>query len=432
MMSNLQESTNISLNHSIQGKHNLDCGNFIKWLSIRGIFPGLLIGLTLNQQAWSDVLSLIGRTTLWITILAAAVIVLSTLRQKRWILFVIGFILLSKVGRVVVGDESIFASVYNISIGILYCGAGAAVALQNSRLIYRQVMLFCLLSIPLMILQILGVGEWPYFLRGEFINYIAVPTLFVDENIIITSFQSRPSGLLYTNVFTVIIIMFALALHYGRIKTRKLTLGDVVLCAITVLAMAKTAFLTFAVIILWLLIRGDSWKRQKIIKVTVLFFALMTVYAFFFPGNFTYNTSWNLFRTNFIMRASALDARMRGNTLSEITIQDSEGIPHKYILGDDPQSGYGVIGDMLPYMIVAAFFILPLLYRGFKKLRRHGPELTNSTILSLFVVILIPITASFWGVVIIWFIAGFGLLPLFLLLNPYSFRPPLKYSVRRQ
>ncbi|MBN1636145.1 MAG: hypothetical protein JW920_06495 [Deltaproteobacteria bacterium] len=396
-------------------------------MSIRGIFPGILIGLTLNQQAWSVVLHLIGRTTLWFTTLAAAVIVLSTFRQKRWILFVISFILLSKAGRVVIGDDSIFASLYNVSIGVLYCGAGAAVVLQNSRLIYRQVMLFSLLSIPLMILQILGFWEWPYFLRGEFNNYIAAPTLFVDENIIIKSFQSRPSGLLYTNVFTVIIIMFALALHYGRIKTRKLILGDVLLCAFTVLAMAKTAFLAFAVIILCLLICGDSWKRQKMIKVTALFFALVTVYAFFFPGNFTYNTSWNLLRTNFIMRVSALDARMRGNTLSEITIQDSEGVPHEYILGDDPQSGYGEIGDMLPYVIVAAFFILPLWYRGFKKLRCHRPELTDSTILSLFVVILIPITASFWGSVIIWFIAGFGLLPLFLLLNPYSFRPPLKY-----
>jgi len=249
----------------------------LKWLSLRWIFPGLLISSTCNQQEKYNLLMVIGSVTSILNVMAAIVIAWFVFRKKSLILLVIFGFLLTKTGRIVFGDQSYFLGGYIIFVGILFCIAGSVAAFQFSRLIYRQVILFCLFSIPLMLLQLIGVGEWTQFHRTDIDNLeyglTQFPTLFVGvNNVVINGLQVRPSGFCWANNFLSIVIMFALGLHYGKLKSHKITWKDAVLCAITVLAMAKIVFLAFGVIILWLLIFGESWKKKRIIKNILLFF----------------------------------------------------------------------------------------------------------------------------------------------------------------
>ena len=159
--------------------------------------------------------------------------------------------------------------------------------------------------------------------------------------------------------------------------------------------MAKIVFLTLAAITCWLLIVGNRRKKLRMIRVMILFFILMAVYAFFFPGVFAYTTSWDLLRKNFLIRAADFFAAMQGNILTEITLKNIEGDPHLIKLGGGHESGYAQIARMLPYLFIAVLVMFPLFRRGVKKLRHRFPELTDSTILMLFVLCLLPLITSF-------------------------------------
>lgn len=437
--------------------HWFEHNKFIRWLSVRCIFFGMLFSATFNQQENFPLLLGVGRVSFWFTLMAMVVLVWSTFRNKLWIVITIFAFLVSKAGRIAFGANSLFLLPYICFSGILFCAAGAAVAFTERKLIYRQVMLFCLLSIPLMVLQLAGVGEWTQVLRTDSHNLSyglrQFPTLFVSSaDVVITTLQARPSGFCWSNNFLSIVIAFALGLHFGRLKSASLAWNDLVLCTISTLAMAKIVFLIFAVITAVLLICGESWKRRRMAKVTALLLLCLGAHSFFFPGVFAYTTSWELLQRNFQGRLSDLarssvdkgDARAtvvegtlpkshssskmeetRGPGLSEPSdlalaapdqrpLNDLAGVPHLGI-----ESGYAKIANALPYLGIVVFLILPFFLDGFKKLEEHFPHLKDSTLLSLLVLLLLPLSTTFLEGAFFWFIAGFALLPLFLIKSHY-------------
>lgn len=395
----------------------------LKWLSLRWIFPGLLISSTCNQQEKYNLLMVIGSVTSILNVMAAIVIAWFVFRKKSLILLVIFGFLLTKTGRIVFGDQSYFLGGYIIFVGILFCIAGSVAAFQFSRLIYRQVILFCLFSIPLMLLQLIGVGEWTQFHRTDIDNLeyglTQFPTLFVGvNNVVINGLQVRPSGFCWANNFLSIVIMFALGLHYGKLKSHKITWKDAVLCAITVLAMAKIVFLAFGVIILWLLIFGESWKKKRIIKNILLFFSLMVSYALFFPGVFLYNTSLSLWYKNFMGRKIDFIRSISANPMFLKAGLDNNTMPQ--VSGHE--SGYAEIATVLPYLSVVGLFIVIYLIKGLKKMRYRFPDLKNTSVLIFLVLILMPLITSFLQTNFFWFVAGFAFLPIFLLMGSKYFQ----------
>lgn len=400
----------------------------LKSFSIMWLLPGLLIGGTLNQQFWSNTLLIIGRIASASSMLAAAIIVWSTYREKKWPLAIFAGIIISKVGRIMMGDSSGFSALYTVFLALLFCFAGAAIAFEKKQVIYRQVIFFCLISIPVMIMQLTGLSEWTQILRPELHgseSIAQVPTLFVAyQNVTIITSQARPAGLFWANVFLSIIIMFGLGLHYGRIKTNRLIWQDFVLCAIAVLAMAKIVFLTFFVIVGWRFLTGDSFQKQKIKKVIILFFSLCFLYAIFFPGIFAFTTSADLLVKNFKGRVHDLTFTMESKSTESIdhVDQKSKSIDH--------ESGYAsLVEKSLPYFIIALFFLIPFYLKGFKELKIKFPYLKDPTMLLLFVVLLIPLITSFIEGAVFWFIAGFAFLPLLLnagLINTYNASPDVE------
>ena len=392
-------------------------------LSAYGLFPSLLISSSLIQPGFPFLFNLVGQLASIFSIMAACVIVYLSFREKHLILLIIGGVLMMKSARILIGDENIYILLgYTLITGFLFCLAGAAIALHKSNLLYCQVMFFCLISIPLLIFQVAGIGKWAWVFRLEFYqgDLTLVPTVFQNNTDIIAA-QVRPGGFLYTNVFLAAVILLALGLHFGRIAKHRSMINDAVLCAIIVLAMAKIVFLAFGLFTFWFLIFGDGQKRKRMLRILFFFSFFSACYAFFFPAAFAYNTSWPQAKINFLMRLHGMTARIQGYTLTEMQYEDESG-QRIYRLGDDPQSGYGTIGMALPYLAVAALLMLPFYIKQFRNLKRYFPELKDQARLFLVLAALGPISASITGANIYWFLMGFGLLPLFLALKPYAFQ----------
>jgi len=399
----------------------------LRLLSMKWLMPGMLISGVCNQQEKYDVLLIVGQATGWLNVLAAIAITWSFFRNKSWLMMVILGLLLSKSGRIVIGDTSTFLIIYTIFLAILFCAAGIVVASERPGLIKKQMMIFCMLSVPIMLLQLTGVSEWTQLLRTDFHGEDSItqfPTLFVDEeDLVITTFQARPAGFLYANNFLSLPVMFALGLYYGRNKTNKLTLNDMVLCAIVVLSMAKIVFLTLAVITLWILIAGDLQKKIKMVKVMLLLSFMIGVYSVFFPGVFAYNTSLYNAYVNFTIRRMDLSTSMSGDVLSEIQLENQEGDLYTKTLQGEHESGYAIIAGILPYLLIGVLSLFPLYLKRLRKLRCRSGKMADSALLILFAIALSPLAASFIEGTLYWFIAGFAFLPLFI-----AFKSPTFYT----
>jgi hypothetical protein len=216
--------------------------------------------------------------------------------------------------------------------------------------------------------------------------------------------------------------MFALGLHFGRIQSDKLTWGDVALCVITVLAMAKIVFLTFVILVLWSYFFGDQLKKRRMKKVTASLLCSAMIYAVFFPGVFAYNTSVESLVNNF--KGRFYDLAMTAESKSIKKIDNTEPIsssPGRLNHADQipksagHESGYASIAEnALPYLMIALFFLIPFYLKGFNELNVMFPEYKDTTLVLLFVVLLMPLITSFLEGAVFWFIAGFAFLPLLL------------------
>jgi len=411
----------------------------VKSISVRLIFPALVIAMVVGNQLWKFGPFYIGQMISWGVDCAAAVIVVSRFRNKVWPLVLLACIILTRAsGSGYEGNQPVDTA-YLVFLNVLFCAAGAVVASRRINLVYRQVFWICLLCTPLMLLQMLGVGEWTQFLATEGGPGVQpqFPTLFVgNDDLTFSVIQGRPSGFLHSNNFLSIILLFALALHYSNTKTRKLNWRDLVLCTMVVLAMAKSVFLIFSAMVVWMLMFGDGRQRLRISKVVLLIFALFGLYALLFPGLFASNMSLYHLTFGFFVRANDFLAHLDDDSfLKESLVPYFEGTPTAdWETAAAGLSGYTHALTILPYLIIGFVFLIPLFLMGFRKLRLRFPELRNTAPLTLFVVILYPAAVPFFSAQIYWFIAGFALLPLFVLLQPRYFRrkPPRLWLFIRQ
>jgi hypothetical protein len=413
--------------------------NDLLWISVRGIFPGIIIGSLFIQQLDSPVFLFLGQIAFWLNITAAFIISLFYLKKKAGVLILIILLFFFKVGRIFAGESSTFLLLYTLSLCCLFGVAGGLVLFHHSKIIYKQVTIFCWISIPLMLLQLIGAGEWTQFFRTDLpqtIGKIQCSTLFVDkDNIQILALQARPAGFCFANNFLSLIIMFALALHYGLRTSSKISLNDIGLCLIMVLAMAKICFLTFFIFVLWFLLFGSWKKKMRMVKVSVLFFFVIFLYAFMFPGVFEYNTSFSNIRLNFILRALDLNKSIGGNVflrsvLDQINVSgdDINRIEQEHQRGEH-ESGYATIGKALKLLAVIICINFPLYFMSAKKFIVFYPGFKDLLILFILLLFLMPLITSFISGPVFWFIAGFSFIPIILFLDSVRFQITQKQYV---
>ena len=388
------------------------------------LFPGMVIAMSLGNQPFETAMVL-GQIAWLANDLAAVLIVRSALRHKRWVFLLVTSVLAAKVLRIATGSGLAETSYIGL-LNVLFCVSGLIVAFQRPTLVYRQVMVFLLLSLVAMVFQVTGAGAWTmmFTTHGEGNLTEPVSTLFVQAaDLDYLLVQGRPAGLSYANVVLSLIILFGFALHFPRTR-RAFWWGSALLCAVAVFSMAKIAFVGFVltgVLVLWF---GGRPQRMRMLRAGALFIVILGLYAVLFPGLFSTNLSGDSLGASFFFRANDIMAALNPDIpFGVVRAPYFEGTPYFSNLEEGEfVSGYAslivsIYRNLIP--IAGALTLgIGLFVVGFRRLKRRFPALTLRVVLVIAIIGLFPATHPIWAAPIYWFMAGLGSLPIVYWLRP--------------
>ena len=121
------------------------------------IFTPLLLIINLGLGSQADPLTIVGfplnEIVNWIVILGAAIVVRSTYRSSLWPVILIALIISVKMASVVFGRPQDIEFLYRIFLLILFIALGNIYIYKYLDLVYKQVMIICLINAIIMIFQ---------------------------------------------------------------------------------------------------------------------------------------------------------------------------------------------------------------------------------------------------------------------------------------
>jgi hypothetical protein len=418
----------------IKIKNNLlkyihDGSNLAKWL-----LPGLIAVTVISNQPWAIAPVPIGQMIGWLINLLAVFFVFSVVgRNLRFIAFILGLIA-AKVFTILYPSDAILNTMYYFLAGCMFSFIGALVCFRYPRLIYKQIMIICLINVFFMLLQIIGVGAWTQFLTTHGVGIedskIPMATLFVKNiSSAVSVMQRRPAGLLYANQFLSLILLFGIAVNFSYSGNR-FKWGTLIICIMMVLAMAKIAFLGFVIIFLLLLILGTPGQKSEIFKTLIYIPFVLFLYYIFFPGLFVKNLSLQAVKWSFFIRLNDMvNTLPETNIAKESLLESLFSTPKPEVSLNAHVSGYSEIMPILPYLVIIMLMLLPFYCESLYKIRQRFPYFVWTSIFTLVAITIFPYICTIWKSQLYWFFAGFGLLPLFFLFKPKYFQQVQKAAV---
>lgn len=397
--------------------------HIFRWVSFRIILPSIIMGTILNQQENSPTLLLLGQVISLFATSSAIIIALTSFRYNKFTIILVIGLLFSRFCRILSPNFTLPEIIYIITYCLLFCISGAITIINHKKLIFKQLMIICIISIPWMIAQMIGLSESTQFLRTDLHGpheITQVPTLFMDsDNVIITTLQARPAGFVYANNYLSLIIVFAMALHFGLMRKPYLTNTDFILCIIMVLAMAKIVFLTFGTMIIWRVTSGAKYIRRRVYRIVVLFSIFIGIYAYLFPGLFAYNLSVQNAAKNMGMRILDLNTALGGNYFLEMILnQFGDVSSYTSTIVSSHESGYAKLGMKLYWIIPLIILILPFFIKGYRFIKQKFPQSKDLIITCCILMVLIPLITPFTESAMYWFSVGIAASPILLIFGP--------------
>lgn len=395
---------------------------FLVELAVRLMFPCLIFGITFVQnpalRSESFVLELttvLGQMLMWLAALAAVEIVL-VLDRGRWSLwFSLALIVGSRLVRIPLSSGPEIEVIYNLGMCGLFGLAAVALVQHRSHVLERQFQLFVAISVPLMLLQLLGYPEIVYILRTDIHTVLPIQfTLFQDDPLIVyDTIQARPAGFVYASNVLSLVLLLILAVQLGSWTEGGRVSADAWLAAIITLAMSKLVFLSIIVLTCINVFVSPWWYRKRLIRLWLLIGVMLLGYYFLFPRVFQFNTSSASFLVNFVQRFEGLRAVWLGLEMAEFTVTYTDGAPaYGYSIIPGSQSTYAKFARWLPVLSVGLFLGFPIYRRRWLGLARRRPNLGRISMNGVAVVALVPIYGSMIFGPIFWMMIGIGALPL--------------------
>ncbi len=388
------------------------------------LLPLVLCSEVINNQSWSAYLN-IGKTVNVITILVALCLTFNLAKPKAWLAFVLIFFCVAT-GR----HNSLFSGSYIVMKCLLYAGASAALFIQRPLLISRQFLFISMASTLMMLLQVLGIGEWTLWLttHGAYADGLQhskelVPTLFISKESLNSSFlQGRPSGFLHSNQFASLVCIASIAYYYLVPPTKNRLLAFIPYAGFAVLLLAKVVLLS--VIAMSVLAFGliKAKLRHLVGKIIIGYFLCMIIYYIFFPGIVSQYTGAYTFSASFYSRIYDIVNTVQPNRIDKNPLQanilekveksigqhESSKIAHvKQISG---------ISQLLKDWQLNFSVILLCLYIFIKRWQtgiQTNAILTNRALIYLVGVSSFLIAAPFLYAPSFWFFMGIGFSPFF-------------------
>lgn len=390
----------------------------------RWVLPGVIAAMVLGNQPFV-VAKLMGQALGWVNLVAAAVIVYEGARHKGLVMSLLFAVVATKLLRLTGAVQSA-ETMYISTVSVLFCVAGAMVAVRRGVMLYRQVMVIALLNVVFMLLQVVGVGAWTQLLttHGEGNLTVPVRTLFVSaEHLEYQLVQGRPAGLSYSNIVLALLIVFATVLHLSMRRTdpARFRWGSAVVCLMVILSMSKFVLIAGPLIALWFVIsrRGDD--RKAAVRALGGIVLGVMAYCVVFPGLAATNLSATTIATSFLLRINDVVGGLPGTsgltlltTLKEQAEVKLKGTPRaSWVAPGAFVSGYAQIVAVVPQVLPVLFFAALAYPFVFRAMRRHCPALAERAAIVACLIALYPFTFPPWGLQLYWFIAGVGFLPFF-------------------
>jgi hypothetical protein len=204
------------------------------------------------------------------------------------------------------------------ALAAVFTIAGAWIYGRDPHFLHRQLVVFLGLCVPIMLLQVLGVGSWVMFWStsylhdpniqdlsevGTFMEFPLYPTLFVDfDNVIFSIGQARPVGLMHASNILSIFLSIAVALNLVIPRSNRLRVGDLIITTAAVLAMSKMVFALLAMLYVGALLVAPMERKVLALKLLCVFAILGSVYYFLFPGLLQVNLSEDMVRVSVLLR----------------------------------------------------------------------------------------------------------------------------------
>jgi hypothetical protein len=391
-------------------------------LAVAAVMPTLILAAICNQDRPYPFVLALGQLASWLSITLAAVVVIATFSGRIWPwLLVAGTFALRSTRVLNVGGNALDTP-YTVVLAVLLAATAAVLLAQQAALVRRQMQVLMTLSLPLMVMQLLGLPAEAHLLRTDL--HVEedrlmrmVPVLFEPpESVIITTLQARPAGWFHANNFFSMFLIFAMAVLLGRPRRGAITIHDVVLVLVLTLSMAKTAFVAFAVMLMALFVLGTAPQRRYALKMSVLFGAGLACYAVLFPGLFAYTMSIDLARTNLDLRMADLLLATGNRDLADLARSISTDT--RLVPGEGTQSGYALLAAGGAAVLIGLAIAVPLYAALVRRFVRRFPEWRMTLILCSIALATIPAMTSFIGSPTFGFMSGLALLPTFALVEP--------------
>lgn len=278
------------------------------------LIPLVIAASVLLQQQGMDRVYLLGIGYFFslLAVLAAIAFVFCHQNTVLGLAIILGTIAL-RIGRQVLPDVEMIAGLYEGALFALMCLAGHAIWQRDPLRIQRQLSLICVLGLPMMLLQVLGAGEWTQFLRTDSHSGDYDPTQYstflvqADKLSSLDSLQSRPAGLFSSNNALSLALSIAVGLTMWLDSRRATPLRDLLLAMTSVLAMSKTVYAVIVGVAFLVIVAGHVSQKKRVWRFLLFVSCFLFIYALLFPGLWSLNINYDLWTLNYALRAISIE-----------------------------------------------------------------------------------------------------------------------------
>ncbi len=392
----------------------------------------MIAAVVFANQEIAD-LQLVGRIFHIISISGAVVLLISAI--GRWSIPYI-----STVGVLfLLGAVTAQRLPYEVTLNVLFLAAGAIAGQLQRENVKNALLAITLLSGIVMLLQVLGVGEWTQALTTNGIlpggGRVEVP---LEPSFLVTArdfqgsyLQGRPSGLFHSNQFACLVVMITMAFFLTTNRVSGLFLGFS-LCFVSVLLLSKVVFLGIIGMLIVLFLLGH---RRTSVKYFIMMAAAVLLYFVLFPGLLNlFLINPHVMAVSLVVRLVDVAAAIGIDANSSMRFFEHIGLIHAgqmkdalvaQIISGNATSGTSTavvtLSSHAPVFLSAASALF-LAWLVFPDVRRLGLDLRKSTsarnIMILMALATFCLAADFLSAGIFWAFAGFAV-PL---LSSYSQR----------
>lgn len=318
-------------------------------------------------------------------------------------------------------DNPIIFFLSILSKSSILCLVAAITVIRYPKMLNWQILVFLVCTIPIMILQILGVSETVHALNTLFYTYdesggavwdLQLTNLFFTNSnqIVYNSSQARPPGLFHSNAILSPILLGFAAYNFSYSKNKNLFLTDILVLIAVVLVMSKISVL--GIFLILLMTRRTNKKFKKTFFLLIVFYLL---YWFFLPVFFINNLSLDAFYSSSYYRLIDLYIFISNNAEVKdefINILSSE-LSFNYINESDigGVSGIAKIIKYLPFFVVLLFIFRKRIFSYYKEFKCFSPALFVVSKTTLITLIICNFATPLYKAPMFGYFLGIALLP---------------------